>query len=462
MLDLQKNRILNGGYRMNWFKWHLLNWGLFLKRIFGLLKKNAVSDVLSIANGKEEIIQNKGAFGFEMHVADRYYEFWDLDYSSLQRMNIYAIIVFSILIINAVKVIFGISYIYDNYIYYAGRVAVIICLILFLYENLKKKSVDIPVTEIEYNNSKEWLLYMGEKNRRLMPLWLWVVTFLGVFIEAAAIVMIIISWFADTTKTFEFYGGIIIGVAAAIAIAAIVHHAGAALYREHHRKNIWTNIEQNKDEAKGKEIYNNLTKLNPQISYEEKPFFRTYGIIILAISMIMLLSVFTFISRANLNEGIIRNQSKSQVINNDFFDTVPPDVSKQQNLAYLDSVKDAENTQIKSMYAALGALMIIFLIINIFGAMNGYKYSFYSDYSEESFNSVQRYEKQLYLKGVDDEYSLSVHGAIEKKANQLFSIYKPLLMGAIRSERIRDSLKDALNIRGEYRMEYYLSNIKNK
>ncbi len=451
---------------MNWFKWHLLNWGLFLKKIFGLLKKHAVSDVHSIATGKEGIIQNNGAFGFEMHVADRYYEFWDLDYSSLQRMNIYSIIVFSILIINAVKVVFGISYIYDNYIYYAGVVVVIICLILFLYENLKKKSADIPVTKIEYDNSIKWLLYIGEKNRRLMPLWLWVVTFLGVFIEAAAIVMIIISWFADTTKTFEFYGGIIIGVAAAIAIAAIVHHAGAALYREHHRKNIWTNIEQNKDEAKGKEIYNNLAKLNPQISYEQKSFFRTYGIIILAIVMIMLLSVFTFISRANLNEGIIRNQSKSQVINNanndEFFDTVPSEVSKQQDLAYLDSVKEAENTQIKSMYSALGALMIIFLIINIFGAMNGYKYSFYSDYSEESFNSVRRYEKQLYLKDVDNEYSLSVHEAIEKKANQLFSIYKPLLMGAIRSERIRDILKDALNTRGEYRMEYYLSNIKKK
>ncbi|MBM3163723.1 MAG: hypothetical protein FJZ79_10570 [Chlorobi bacterium] len=74
---------------MNWFKWHALNIGLYWRKILGLLRKQATSDVHEIGQGNEAIIRNGSPFGFEMHVADRFYEFWNQDHGSLVKMNIY-------------------------------------------------------------------------------------------------------------------------------------------------------------------------------------------------------------------------------------------------------------------------------------------------------------------------------------------------------------------------------------
>jgi hypothetical protein len=446
---------------MNWFKWNVLNIGLFWQRFFGLLRKKAITDVHEIGQGKEEIIRKGSPFGFEMHIADRYYEFWNQDYSSLVKMNIYFI---SILVLDfsvILKSLSGINFLYDNYFVLGAVILSIVFTGLFLYEMLVRK-IEVPVNEEEYNTAKEWLHYICEKSRRPMPKWLLAITFVGVLIEAVAIIIVIISWFANTTRTVEFYFGMGLGTAVAATIAMTVHHAGESLYKEHHRKEMWSAIDhESKDnnDADKRLIIRELKKINPSITFKKNGFIRTYGPLVWAVMMILLLSVFAFFSRANLNKGIINNRvNQEQVNDSDFFVSSSPEIINRQDSVNVTNANATGETEINSMYAALLALMIIFLIINYMGGVSGYKYSFYNDTSENSYKTIKNYERQLAKKNKKSEGIAAMQKIAERKANQLFSIYYPLLINAISSEDIRDSLKVALNERAVFRMKTYIDN----
>ena len=446
---------------MNWFKWNVLNIGLFWQRFFGLLRKKAITDVHEIGQGKEEIIRKGSPFGFEMHVADRYYEFWNQDYSSLVKMNIYFI---SILVLDfsvILKSLSGINFLYDNYFVLGAVILSIVFTGLFLYEMLVRK-IEVPVNEEDYNTAKEWLHYICEKSRRPMPKWLLAITFVGVLIEAVAIIIVIISWFANTTRTVEFYFGMGLGTAVAATIAMTVHHAGESLYKEHHRKEMWSAIDhESKDnnDADKRLIIRELKKINPSITFKKNGFIRTYGPLVWAVMMILLLSVFAFFSRANLNKGIINNRvNQEQVNDSDFFVSSSPEIINRQDSVNVTNANATGETEINSMYAALLAFVMIFLIINYMGGVSGYKYSFYNDTSENSYKTIKNYERQLAKKNKKSEGIAAMQKIAERKANQLFSIYYPLLINAISSEDIRDSLKVALNERAVFRMKTYIDN----
>lgn len=446
---------------MNWFKWHALNIGLFWRKSFGMLKKKANADVHEIGQGKEEIIRNGSPFGFEMHVADRYYEFWNQDYSSLVKMNLYFIVLFILGVTFALKFALGITLLYDNYVELGSVMLAIVVTGLFLHEMLSRKS-EVPVDPEEYATAKHWLHYICEKSRRHMPKWLLAITFVGVLIEAIAIIIIIISWFANTTRTVELYFGMGLGTAVAATIAMTVHHAGEALYKEHHRKVMWSALDHESKDNNNTDkplIIRELKKINPSITFKKNGFIRTYGPVIWAVMMILLLSVFAFFSRANLNMGIIDNRSStSEVQNSEFFSSTPTDLNDTLDVPETAAMKAMEQREINSMYAALLSLLIIFLIINYMGGLSGYKYSFYNDTSELSYRTVRNYERQLAKKNKKNEGIAEMRKIAEKKANQSFSFYYPLLITAISMEDMRDSLKHALNERGVYRMKSYIEN----
>lgn len=451
---------------MNWIKWNLLNIGLYLKRILGLLRKRAIADVYEIGQGQEEIIRKGSPFGFEMNVADRYYEFWHQDYSSLVKMNIYFVILLMLGLSYALKAILGFDFLYEYYIGLASIMLSTVLMGLFAYEMLLKKSED-PVNEEDYKNAKEWLHFICEKSRHPMPKWLLAITFVGVLIEAIAIIIVIISWFANTSRTIELYFGIALGTAVAATIALTVHHAGEALYKEHHRKVMWSAIDhESKDnqDSDRRLIIRELKKINPAITFKKHGFIRTYGPIMWAVMMVSLLSVFAFLSRANLNLGIINSRMQAeQVSDSNFFASSSPtasptDLIDQQDPVNTPNANIMSQTEINSMYASLLALMVIFLIINYMGGLSGYKYSFYNDTSEHSFRTIRKYEKQQVRRAKKQEGVTAMQKTIEKKANLLFSYYHPLLINAITSEDLRDSLKQALNERGVYRMKTYIDN----
>ncbi|NTU92287.1 MAG: hypothetical protein HGB29_09945 [Chlorobiaceae bacterium] len=447
---------------MNWIKWNVLNISLYLKRVFGLLRKKAMADVYEIGQGKEEIIRKGSPFGFEMHVADRYYEFWNQDYGSLVKMNIYFVIVLSLGLSLVLKSVFGFSFLYEYYISLVAFMLSSVFAGLFVYEMMMKRS-EAPVDEEEYKNAKEWLHFICEKSRRPMPKWLLAITFVGVLIEAIAIIIVIISWFANTTRTIELYFGIALGAAVAATIALTVHHAGEALYKEHHRKVMWSAIDhESKDnqDAERRLIIRELKKINPSITFKKHGFIRTYGPMVWAVMMIMLLAVFAFFSRANLNLGIINSRMQVQQVDDSAFfaSSAPADVVNSPEVAESNNSQVMEQTEINSMYASLLALMIIFLIINYMGGLSGYKYSFYNDTSEQSFKLIRRFEKQQAKKGKKKEGVTAMQKIVEEKANQLFSYYYPLLINTISTEDLRDSLKVSLNERGVYRMKSYIDN----
>ncbi|MCF8382616.1 MAG: hypothetical protein K9G39_03330 [Chlorobium sp.] len=446
---------------MNWFKWHGLNLGLFWKRVFGLLRKKAIADVHEIGQGKEEIIRNGSPFGLEMHVADRYYEFWNQDHSSLLKMNFFFIGILLVAVSFMLKSALGITLLYDNYFELGGIIVSIVFTGLFLYEMLARKS-EIPVDEEDYRTAKEWLHYICEKSRRPMPRWLFGIIFVGVLIEAIAIIIVIISWFANTTRTLELYFGIGLGTAVSATIALTVHHAGEALYKEHHRKEMWSAIDhESKDnnDTEKRLIIKELKKINPSITFKKNGFVRTYGPVVWAVMMILLLSVFAFFSRANLNMGIINTRTAAeQVEDAEFFSSSPTDVTAPQAIPESARMQAMEQTEVNSMYAALLALLIIFLIINYMGGLSGYKYSFYNDTSEDSYKTVKKYERQQAKKNKKNEGIAEMRKIAEKKANQMFSVYYPLLITAISMEDMRDSMKAALNERGVYRMKSYIDN----
>jgi len=364
----------------------------------------------------------------------------------------------------------GITLLYDNHVELGAIIMTCILAGLFLYEMLARKS-SFPVEEEEYRTAKEWLHFMGEKSRRTMPKWLLAITFVGVLIEAIAIIIVIISWFANTTRTVELYFGIGLGTAVAATIALTVHHAGEVLYREHHRRVMWSAIDHESNDNNDTDkrlIIRELKKINPSITFKKNGFVRTYGPVVWAVMMILMLSVFAFFSRANLNMGIINDRSASGEMQDAEFFSSPAAVTGDSLLeaktrdslllAEAAGRQAVEQTEIKSMYAALLALLIIFLIINYMGGLSGYKYSFFCDTSEHSFKTVRKYERQQTRMLKKNEGIVEMRKIAEKKANQIFSIYYPLLTTAIAMEDMRDSMKQALNERSVYRMKAYIDN----
>jgi hypothetical protein len=440
---------------MYWFRWHRLNIGLFLQNLFGLLKRKAAVDVYTVGEERDDEIRRGGAFGYETHIADKYYEFWLQNVRAYSRMNVYVVLLCTIIAINVYVWVTKNVLMSNMYFWIIDVISISVLSVLIFYEVYLQKINTGDVNSVNLKNAQEWLHCIGEEDRRHMPILLWVLTFLGIAVEAAAIVIIIISYFANTTLKVELTFSVILAAICAAAIAAIVHKAGGDLYREHHRKTIYYNIDsETKEERNSNEsILKRLKKLNPQFSYRENGFIRTYGFSLLAVLLLLLLSSATFVSRANLNKEIIQKSIQGQQIDASKFYDVPEQVGKQQSSAAKDIAIEEVHNKMITMYAALIALAVIFMTINLFGAMNGYKYSFYNGYSERCYNLLKVADDMSYYKMLLDES----HDIIEEKANSFFSLYKRLLLDSINKKGIRDRLGDALNARGEYRMSNYLT-----
>jgi len=460
-----------------WFKWHLLNLGLKIKSILGGLKRTAVDEVNNISKKDEPKIRGGDALDYENDIASRYYDFWNLDFSNMGRMNLYFLVIIIAVITTVVRFAMGgmnQQAVSEDYLLLSAAGIGLLLLILFVFELFRKKSDDIPITEEEYNKAQLWMHAISEKARRTMPLWAIAIVSIGLVVEAGAISIIAASFVSDISKNESMYIGVVLGIIVAAGLGWLIHQAGEGLYREHHRKRLHRVIrneggtdpikdnegnvikdEHGKTKAFASETYTTLRKDQNLFHTDGGEFYERHGKLIAAILVIVILATLAFIQRAELNLDMIQDQTQTEsgsVILNP--DLMPSEVSSAQNNAQKSVVDEKMTHAEKGMYAALGILTLVFLIINGVGIMFGYKYCFYNDTSEEYYKRIRKYKKQMSLRVKDMQYATLARKKVLAKSNQFFAKFQRHAVKQARREGL-DSIQEALNERGSYRMEHF-------
>ena len=125
-----------------WFKWHLLSIGLKFKSMFGGLKRVAVEEVNNVSKKNEAAIANGLGLDYEKDVASRYYEFWDMDFSNLGRMNLYFFLIIAAVVTTIARfVMSGMNQgaVSEDYLLMSAAGIAGLLLVLFAFEMLRKK-----------------------------------------------------------------------------------------------------------------------------------------------------------------------------------------------------------------------------------------------------------------------------------------------------------------------------------
>ncbi len=419
-----------------WFKWHWLNLGLKIKSIFGGLSRTAHDEVEDVSKKDEPKISNGQALHYENDVANRYYDFWDLDFSNMGRMNLYFVVIIGAVITTLVRfAMVGVNPQTMSKDYLLLSVAGIggLLLVLFIFEIFRNKSEDKPVTEEDYEKAKLWMHYISEKARHPLPLWAKLIVGIGLMVEAGAISIIAASFVSDLSKNVSMYVGILVGVLIAAGLGLLIHKAGENLYREHHRKRLHRVIRneggRDKDEDGGwvSETYRVLKTDKNDFHTDGGSFFERNGIMLAAILVIVILASLAFYQRAELNLDIIENQQQAETTNDLLtpdMALMPAEVTKTQKNAQKDIVDEKASHAEKGMYAAIGILTMVFLIINGVGIMFGYNYSFYNDDSKDYYKAIIKYKKQQFLHARDVAYATLARQKILKRSNQFFAKFQ--------------------------------------
>lgn len=455
-----------------WLKWHLLNIGLKLKSLLGGLKRTAVDEVNNVSKRDEATIADHGPLHFEREVAERYYDFWDLDFSNMGRMNLYFFLLIVAAVFSVVRFTMGgmDQPIGENYPLMSALGIAVLMFTLFFYELLRKKSDDIPVTQEEYDKAQNWMHFISEKARRSMPLWAWCIVGVGLLLEAGAISIIAASFVSDISKNESMYIGVVLGAIVAAGLGWLIHQAGEGLYREHHRKRLHRVIrneggyEKNNDGQYVSETYGALKSDKNDFHTDEEGFLRRHGLLLLACIVIVALATLAFIQRSELNLDIINGHASAASSADVLLDAntdllMPLEVTNQQQKSSNEALDEKVSHAEKGMYAALGVLTMVFLIINAVGIMFGYRYCFYNQHSEKYFKQIKRFESQRALKAKDKLYATLARQKVLKRSNQFFALFQQYAVKQARREGC-DSLKDALNQRGAYKMEHFVESVR--
>lgn len=453
-----------------WFKWHLLNLGLKIKSLFGGLKRTAVDEVNNISKKDEPNIAEGHALHYEKDIANQYYGFWDLDFSSMGRMNLYFLVMIAAVVITIARFSTGgmnQQAVSEDYLLLSAAGIGLLLLILFAFEMLRKKSDDIPVTEGEHSEAGAWMHAISEKSRRPMPWWAISIIAIGLMIEAGAISIIAASFVSDMSKNESMYIGAVLGVIVAAGLGWLIHQAGEGLYREHHRKRLHRVIRNEGGyECEGKgdekvyasETYSTLKGDQNDFHTDGGEFFERHGILMAAITVIIILATLAFIQRAELNLDMIQNQQNAvsgDVLLSPDMSLMPSEVIDTQAASTKEVVAENASHAEKGMYAALGILTLVFLIINGVGIMLGYKYCFYNNHSEVYYKKIRKFREQQSLRVKNLLYATLARQKVLKKSNQFFAKFQPHGVKQARREGL-DSIQEALNERGAYRMENFV------
>jgi len=290
-----------------WFKWQLMQLSLAWQSLMGGLKRRAIDDVNSGTN--EALIREGQALDYEREVAEKYYDFWNVDFSNFKRMSLYFFIIMLAIglilwrYLSAEQIILQEDYLLISALGVGG-----ILLVLFVYELLfNSMNEDLVITKQEFDDAERWMHYTSEKSRKNMPWWAKLVVGVGLLVEAAAISIIAASFVSDISKNESMWIGGVLGTVVAFALGFVIHKAGENMYRNHHRVRLNRVIQREGGNQKS-ETLKALQEDQHDFDTQEEGFLRRHGMQIIAACFVMILATAAFQQRAELNLAMIQDQ----------------------------------------------------------------------------------------------------------------------------------------------------------
>lgn len=268
-------------------------------------------------------------------------------------------------------------------------------------------------SEHDFNENSKYLSRAGDKGRTPMPIWIWILTALLVFVEALGFSYVLAGWtMPGASENLQQTGALGIAFLVSVILVAFTHWAGRELYvssKIKHARREWVE-DGRKQPLKTKVIDLDI----PQSTDDGMPGYTqvgnrvgthaTYKISILTFIVVLLVAAGATYVRGQVLEKTLHDEvvGKSAQMDNvaptnsdglnmavkEAGSSALPDADVAQNRAAKEKVvMDETNIDRHGGWGTFMVLAVIFVFLQILGIIFGYKWGFAGRESKDAFRA---------------------------------------------------------------------------
>ncbi|XZG69886.1 hypothetical protein ACTSKR_14700 [Chitinibacteraceae bacterium HSL-7] len=288
--------------------------------------------------------------------------------------------------------------------------------------------------EHDFNERKAYLRKAGESSRKDMPGWMWLLIAVMVFVEAMGFSYVLAGFtIPGASENVQQYGAYGIAFLVSVLLVGFTHWAGHELYVSNKIKNARRDWDEDGRDPKPDLVTEKITLDMTQARDDGLPLYtqqmnrfegRRAGYLVTAITaaLIVLVAVGATYVRGQvlekqlLQETMMTGTAGAQT--SDAFDMgadlVVPDADAQAGAAA--EKLGREQTQSADRHGGWGTFIVlafIFVFLQIFGILLGFKYGFASEHGRAAWRSTRRFERYADARAFYDEIADAAQAMLE-------------------------------------------------
>lgn len=240
-----------------------------------------------------------------------------------------------------------------------------------------------------YEKCKSYLSKVDELGRKPFPVFMWVIVFVLVLLEAAGFAYVLAGFtIPGASESVQQYGAFGIAIIISIILVGFTHWTGHEVYKNSLIKKIrvWY-INDRRDNKPNLERNDKVTLETNQIDDDEPNYIKVLNrvntnatvtpswlvSIITAIFIVVIAIGATYVRGQVLEKQLIEEVSNIQT---DVYGSYPADLSVNQEKADTKALEDRQDSDRKGGWATFIVLAVLFVFIQLLGILFGFKWGF--------------------------------------------------------------------------------------
>ncbi|BCL76131.1 hypothetical protein JHS3_18670 [Jeongeupia sp. HS-3] len=278
--------------------------------------------------------------------------------------------------------------------------------------------------EHDFNERKTYLRKAGESSRKDMPGWMWLLVSVMVFIEAMGFSYVLAGFtIPGASENVQQYGAYGIAFLISVLLVAFTHWAGHELYVSGKINSARRDWDEDARDPKPNLVSEKITLDQNQSRDDGLPAYvqqmnrfasrrATYVVTAVTAVLVVLIAVgATYVRGQVLEKTTLQNTmqtSATPMASGDTFDMnkdlVVPDADAKSNADAEKLGRDqAVSADRRGGWGTFIVLAFIFVFLQIFGVLLGFKYGFAAEKSREAWRSTRRFERYSEARAFYDE-----------------------------------------------------------
>ncbi|MFY4782514.1 zinc ribbon domain-containing protein [Aliarcobacter butzleri] len=254
-----------------------------------------------------------------------------------------------------------------------------------------------------YDRCKSYLAKVEEQGRKPFPMFMWIVVFALVILEALGFAYVLAGFtIPGASEALQQYGALGIALIISIILVGFTHWTGHEIYKNNISKKIRiynTNKEELKKSAEITGIDNNSVddnhrdyqKILNRVAGKIKPDVTQSFVIsiITAIFIVFIAIGATYVRGQVLEKQLIEEKSMTQT--NVYEQSLPTSLIQTQQSADTKAFDEAQNSDRKGGWATFIVLAVLFVFIQLLGILFGFKWGFVGNHSIDAYKDSNEF-----------------------------------------------------------------------